>query len=188
MIWSGLGWSEVARPAGSGAGVSLVYALDVAVHDHDQAVERYGFRRAHEAGAFMQARLMDMTAFGRAAQDRDILTWIGSTLRDGLEDLDRLGALRPVLFDLGDEGQLFRDEVGFEPWATYEVRGPHGYAATHAYYSEWQLLYLKDAIESGQARVPIEWFLDGDRRVSPRWRAWFEAQDARRRGIDDAWR
>jgi hypothetical protein len=162
--------------------------VEVAVDDQNPAVEPYGFRRAHEAGAFMQSRLMDVGAFGRVARDRGILTWIGSTLHEGLESLDRLGALRPVLFDLDDTGQVFRDEVGFEPWETYKVRGPHGYAAVHAYYSEWQLLYLNDAIETGQARVPIEWMLDEERMVSPRWQDWFEGQDARRRGIDDAWR
>lgn len=167
---------------------AAVYALVVAVGDDNRAVEPYGFRRAHQAGAFTQARLMDVGAFGRAAKDRGILTWIGSTLREGLEELDRLGVLRPVLFDLDDDGHVFRDEVGFEPWETYEVRGPHGYVAVHACYSEWQLLYLKDAIETGQARVPIEWVLDEGRKVSPLWREWFEGQDARRRAMDDAWR
>jgi hypothetical protein len=150
----------------------------------------YSFRRAHETDAFQQASLLTVDAFGREAKEREIGLSFGSTLRDQLEELDEVGALRPVLFDLGDGGLVFREEVEFAPWETYGVTLRGDFRQVNAYYSHWQLLYARDAVELGKVSVSIDWFLDEMKRqtIGPGWLEWYSRQNDHRRGLDDTWR
>jgi len=119
---------------------------------------RYTFRRAHETDAFQQVGPLTLDAFGSHAKERDIGLSFGSTLRDQLENLDRVGALCPVYFDTGG-GLVFREEVEFAPWEAYAVVEDEFSRVVPAY-SHWQLLYARDAVELGRVSVAIDWFLD----------------------------
>jgi hypothetical protein len=162
----------------------------VTADEPEREAERYSFRQAHQAGAFHQAQLLTADAFGKEAKERDVGLSFGSTLREQLEELDHIGAIRPILFDAGESGVVFREEVEFAPWQTYEVTVWDDHKQVTAYYSHWQLLYARGAVELGRVPVSIEWFLDDEQRqtIGPRWRDWYSRQDEHRRGLDDSWR
>jgi hypothetical protein len=149
---------------------------------------QYTFRRAHESNAFQQVGLLTPDAFGSQAKERDIGLSFASTLRDELETLDRVGALRPVYFDTGS-ALVFRDEVEFVPWATYEVVEDE-VPRVVPYYSQWQLLYARDAVELGRVPVKIDWLLDDEQRktVGEGYKDWYSGQAEHWRGLDDDWR
>jgi hypothetical protein len=126
------------------------------VTEHDEGRQgrpSYTFRKAYEGDAFQQADLLTWEAFGRQAKHREIDLSFGSTLRSQLEDLDRSGALRPLAFEKEDGEILFREEVDFAPWDTYEFLARWKVSKVLAYYSHWQLLYLHDAREKGRVSV-----------------------------------
>jgi hypothetical protein len=151
---------------------------------------RYSFRRAYETDAFHQANLLTADAFGREAKERAISLSFGSTLHRQLEGLDRVGALRPVAFEDAGAELLFREEVDFAPWESYAVPGRRDFKKVTPYYSQWQLLYAREAIELGRVPVAMEWFLDEERRgdVGEGTRQFYELQAERWRGLDDDWR
>ena len=116
-------------------------------------------------------------------------SFLRQQLRNQLEQLDHVGALRPILFDTGEGGLVFREEVEFMPWQTYAI-AEDGVERVVAYYSHWQLLYASDAVELGRVPVSMEWFLDEDRRrqVNQGYQHFYESQAERWRGLDDHWR
>lgn len=159
------------------------------VEQEEQEAPRYSFRRAHETDAFQQAPLLTWEAFGNEAKERDIDLSFGSTLRERLEELDRVGALRPLIFDTGESGLVFREEVDFSPWESYAFVEDE-VSRVVAYYSHWQLLYAREAVELGKVSVSIDWFLDEQQRqaIGPGWLEWHSRRDAHRRGLDNDWR
>jgi hypothetical protein len=149
----------------------------------------YSFRSAVAADAFIQFPLLTADRFGREAKKRGADLSFGSVLRERLEELDEAGALCPVLFDVGAGTPVLREELDFVPWAEYaveedEIKHPH------PYYAYWQLLYVADAIELGQAPASLDWILEEDatRRLGDGWRPWYEAQRAVWREFDSRWR
>jgi Overcoming lysogenization defect protein-like, TOPRIM domain len=152
--------------------------------DEARGVSGYSFRRANETDAFHQAPLLNASAFGSQARDRGINIALGD---ESLEELDRVGALRPLLFDRGESGIVYRDEVEYTPWGSYAV-SEDDYPRVNAYYSQWQLLYALDAVELGFAKMPLHWLLGEERQLSEVARKWYEGQDAHRRRLDDDWR
>jgi hypothetical protein len=81
--------------------------------------------------------------------------------------LDREGAFSPVLFELaaaeGNDSVVFRDEVGYRPWTEYKVEDEFD-AKVLAYYSPWQLIYLRDAIGLTSVKLDAQWVLDDEKR------------------------
>jgi hypothetical protein len=150
----------------------------------------YSFRRAVDADAFHQFPLLDADRFGREAKRRGVNLSSGSTLRRRLEQLDEVGALRPVLFEGGTDTCSLREARGFVPWAEYLVENP---SATRPapYYSYWQLLYVSEAVELGYVpSLSIDWLLDDDppQSIAGGFRAFLEAQRAVWWELDDRWR
>jgi hypothetical protein len=154
----------------------------------EEGASAYSFRRAHEAGAFQQAGLLTDDQFGKEAKARGASLSFGSTLLRRLEELDQAGALRPVAFLGADDEIVFREEREFTPWANYALDGVA--RRPRARYSHWQLLYVRDAIDLGQARMSVDLFLDEERRrnVHESYTSFYTFQAARWRALDDEWR
>jgi hypothetical protein len=149
----------------------------------------YSFRRAVAADAFIQFPLLTVDRFGREAKKRGADLSFGSVLRERLEEFDQVGALCPVLFDVGTGTPVLREEVEFVPWTEYSV-DEDGINHPHPYYAYWQLLYVADAIDLGQAPVSLDWIIEDDaaRRLGEGYRPWFEAQRAVWQELDSRWR
>lgn len=149
----------------------------------------YSFRQAVETGAFHQFPFLDADRFGREAKKRGANLSFGSTLRDRLEELDEVGALRPVLFQMAPDIRVLREETEFVPWTEYLVEDD-GISRSHPYYVYWQLLYVYDAIELGRVPASIDWVLEEDsaRRVGDGFRSFYEVQRDVWRELDDRWR
>jgi hypothetical protein len=166
------------------------YSENVDADEKKQETRRYSFRKAHEEDAFHQADLLTTDAFGREAKERDFGLSFGTTLRKQLEELDGVGALRPIAFETESGELVFREEVGFSPWDTYAAVVRDNYKKVTAYYSHWQLVYTRDAVELGRVSVPISTVLDDDRRknIGEGFRTFYEHQVQRWRALDDDWR
>jgi hypothetical protein len=154
----------------------------------------YGFRAAYDADAFCQFRLIDASKLSREARERRIeCSAFTSTFLPQLEEFDRAGAFSPILFEVvdaeGNDAVIFRDEVGFVPWAEYAV--DDGIAVRpRPRFSPWQLLYLNDAVEMKNARVSAEWLLDDERRrdLHDSFRVFYSAQLNVWRNLETDWR
>ncbi len=133
----------------------------------------YSFRQALDADAFLQLPLVGHDKFRREANERGIRLSLGHRLVEQLEELDEVGALRPIAFSHPNREEIVvREETEFRQWAAYGI----GAGAGTAQYSPWQLLYLRDALELGTTTVPAQWFLreDGPAPASPQFVEWLE--------------
>jgi hypothetical protein len=149
----------------------------------------YSFRAAQESGAFDQLALLSADQFGKAAKERGVNVSFGNSLRDKLEELDKIGSLSPVLFDGADGEPVFREEQDFVPWSEYQVDEDF-YSRAKPYYCHWHLLYIEDAVSGGTVEVTLDWLLDDEQRatVGDGYRAWYTRQDEARRSLDAHWR
>ena len=149
----------------------------------------YSFHQAFDGDAFDQFPLLDADRFGREAKKRGVDLSFGASLRERLQRLDEVGALRPVLFDVGEDVPVFREEVEFVPWSRYAVE-EESFSRPHPFYSHWQLLYVNEALELGRAPAHIDWLLkeDSARRLGEGSRPFYEAQREVWRELDGRWR
>jgi hypothetical protein len=161
----------------------------------------YNFRRAYEDRAFIQSDLVSASTFGGLVRDRGVGLALGES---HLEQLDEIGALRPIAFSLGPylssyfvpgskrDGRpevVLREEVAFVPWKEYAWE-LSGHKVVSALYSPWQLLYARRAVDDPGFRVSLSVLLD-DRQL-PKWADTLRvlAGDARARWVrlDQDWR
>jgi hypothetical protein len=146
----------------------------------------YSFREAYETGAFGELDLITAENYGREAKKRQVDLSFGRRLYTNLEALDEAGAVCPIAFaDPTAEALIFREEVPFAPWETYAV-DELGTRRPQPFYSPWQLLYLKEAVELGQVQAPVEWLLNADEiaKLSKDFIEFHRLQDLRRRALD----
>jgi hypothetical protein len=173
--------------------VSGTGSRHIASEGPETKADSYSFRRAYEAGAFQQLSLLRDRDFIKQAKERGVRLSV-----EVLEELDEIGALRPVAFAtehvvmslLPRTDLVFRDETAFLPWENHAIEQGFGSSKPEAFYSHWHLLYTHDAVEHGIARVGTDWLLD-DERVRPvheSFRGWYGHQDELRRNLDDDWR
>ncbi len=143
--------AAVGVPAAGGGRYRHFMRPQPAIHDI-----AYSFQCAVAADAFIQFPLLTADRFGREAKKRGADLSFGSVLRERLEALDEAGALCPALFDVRQGTPVLREEQDFVPWAEYAV-DEDGVKQPHPYYAYWQLLYIADAIELGQAPASLDW-------------------------------
>jgi hypothetical protein len=173
--------------------VSGTGSRHIASEGPETKADSYSFRRAYEAGAFQQLSLLRDRDFIKQAKERGVRLSV-----EVLEELDEIGALRPVAFAtehvvmslLPRTDLVFRDETAFLPWENHAIEQGFGSSKPEAFYSHWHLLYTHDAVEHGIARVGTDWLLDDERGrpVHESFRGWYGHQDELRRNLDDDWR
>lgn len=161
---------------------------------------RYSFRQAVEEQAFDQLPLLNARKFAEACKQRGIV--LGISFLKPLEDLDRGGALRPVLFETGPNRELsfqrppvepwFSEEHAFEEWSaigqgTVPV-DQFDSGTPRPYYSHWQLLYAVDAWQSGEVSIPLQEALSGTVSLSVKQREWLEWRHEQWSTLDAHWR
>lgn len=113
----------------------------------------------HAADRFLQRPLLNVSALRSAAGERGFFIALGNEV---WEAWDEQGALCPLVFD--GEPPIWRDCVGYRPWADYEVEvGHHGFTETKALYSPWQLLPLHDVVLGESVDVSLRQVLSDDR-------------------------
>jgi hypothetical protein len=160
------------------------------------------WRELYEEGAFAQRDLVGDSAFRSAAKQRAFSLGIG---QGELEDLDSLGALRPIGFALQGYSSGFRvpaedsdtlrfvDEGEPQPWKTHAWRSEFepDFDQVSPLYSGWQLLYVDNVLEGTGAEISLNTLLlpSGEREAQLEvLRRFAERQDAAWRALDEAWR
>ena len=136
------------------------------------------WRELWRLGTFTQGEAVSASQFSSKAAERDLRPGVGDS---ALEELDRAGALQPIMFAQGrirqdvvdtapyEERLQFREEQPARDWAEYawEHGGrPH----TTALYTTWQLLYLDDVLERAGESMPLSLLVGPSSELS----AWIE--------------
>lgn len=95
------------------------------------------WRQVHAAGHLTQRALEQPSTVRREAGHRGLFISLGSEQSGAW---DEQGAICPVAFDRDDP--VWRDEVGFHPWKTYEIPLHDRISEARPLYTPWQLLPL----------------------------------------------
>jgi hypothetical protein len=150
----------------------------------------YSYEDALRHGAFKQRDLVTHKKFADLADKRGVQ----HLNRERLEALDELGVLKPIGFASDTEpfGVALRPEGEFLPWDEFARDDRWGTKVVDAFYSPWQLLYVREAVEGRYANFDLGALLDeGELRAPEAGSDWRRILERRRDdwlGLDAAWR
>ena len=157
------------------------------------------WRSLYETGAFAQRELVSVDTLRAAAKERRFDVGFG---REALEEFDREGALQPIGFAAEaywtgwtvpaapPAKVMFREESDARPWDDFASESD-GVPTGSALYSPWQLLYVDDVLDGTGVAIGVDTLVlpqpERDRELDTL-REFVRRQEARWRGLDEAWR
>jgi hypothetical protein len=156
------------------------------------------WRDLYSAGRFAQRDLTWASNFNTWARERGLFFGPGTAT---LERLDVADVFQPIVFSLGGyfgdakydpkavDHLVFREEQLAQPWSAH-AWDADGFATTTALYSPWQLLYINEALDGGEADFGLDTLLAHEPERSKQidsLRVLLEGQRDAWRRLDEGW-